>query len=274
MPKVARAVYLHYRQPCLRRWRIYQVMTIKDKKMLLNDTAMAAEWGFESLYIEVRCREQRIYTNGQLLQLPDIEPGHVHYAEWNIRKRSVRRLLAYLSKKQKPLNILEIGCGNGWLAAKLAGMTNADVTGLDINNIEINQAKAVFKRENLRFINNSFNPGDFKHTKFDVVIFAASIQYFANLQSIIWEVQSCLAGDGEIHILDTNFYSAEGAGMAAKRTLTYYANMGYPKMADYYFHHQLADLEGFNYRVLANPNSIFNRLIKSNPFYWLCIKKS
>jgi protein-L-isoaspartate O-methyltransferase len=46
--------------------------------------------------------------------------GHRHYHEWQIRKASSNRLVKYLAKKQKILEILEVGCGNGWLSAKLS----------------------------------------------------------------------------------------------------------------------------------------------------------
>jgi hypothetical protein len=32
-------------------------------------------------------------------------------------------------------------------------------------------------------------------------------------------------------------------------------------------------LAGFNHRVLSNPNSIKNRLLKGSPFYWVRINK-
>src|SRR5258708_4522573 len=94
------------------------------------------------------------------------------------QERSSERLITYLEKKHKPLRILEVGCGNGWLSAKLSNIPNTRVTGLDINQVEIEQAQRVFKIDNLDFIYDSFNESTFENENFDVIIFAASLQYF------------------------------------------------------------------------------------------------
>jgi 2-polyprenyl-3-methyl-5-hydroxy-6-metoxy-1,4-benzoquinol methylase len=92
--------------------------------MPLNDATILStgnpNQNFERLYIALREQEQRLYTDEQVRQLPDIDPSHLHYKEWKIRKHSAERLISYLNKKKRRLNILEIGCGNGWLSAQLA----------------------------------------------------------------------------------------------------------------------------------------------------------
>jgi len=244
--------------------------------MPMNDTDILqpanTDGAFEQLYIDVRSREQRVYTDEEVKQLPDISPAHVHYKEWLIRKRSVDKLVTYLTRKNKPLNILEIGCGNGWLAAKLADIAGTKVTALDINKVEIDQAKRVFKKDNLQFGDYGFEPEQFSWTKFDIILFAASIQYFSPVQEMIAKALSCLSDDGEIHIIDSNFYKADEIEGAKKRTHDYFKSMNSPQMAAYYFHHQLNDLRGFNYRIINDPNSILNKLTKRSPFYWVRIK--
>ena len=111
-----------------------------------------AQPGFEDLYLTVRQKEGRFYTDEQVSQLPDIEEIHPYFHEWQMRARSGGRLINYLQKKNKPLSILEIGCGNGWLSAKMAGLNGALVTGLDANKPEIEQARRVFKNSSVRFI--------------------------------------------------------------------------------------------------------------------------
>ena len=103
-----------------------------------------SESNFEEIYIASRQSENRIYTDEQVAQLPFISPHHIHYDEWQARKRSSDRLKNYLENKNKPLSILEIGCGNGWLSAKLAALKNSTVTGIDINKTEVSQAREVF----------------------------------------------------------------------------------------------------------------------------------
>jgi ubiquinone/menaquinone biosynthesis C-methylase UbiE len=238
---------------------------------LESNHAQTPDTAFEDLYIDVRRKEKRVLTDCQLMFLPDIEASNFYYKEWQIRKRSSQKLITYLAKKNKPLKILEIGCGNGWLTSKLAAVPNANVIGLDINQVEINQAKRVFKKQNLEFIGDAFKPGMFKETKFDVILFAASIQYFKSLKDILESALTCLAENGEIHIIDSHFYKPVEVGSAIRRTENYYANLGYPEMAAYYFHHTLNDLKQFNYKVLINPRHVFNKISKKELFYWIVI---
>src|SRR3954471_2426808 len=106
-------------------------------KLYYNDIIRESTSDFEQLYIDVRKREKRIYTDEEVLQLPDISKSHLHYNEWKFRKQSSERLINYLKHRKTALHILEIGCGNGWLASKMASIPNSVVTGLDINQPEI-----------------------------------------------------------------------------------------------------------------------------------------
>jgi ubiquinone/menaquinone biosynthesis C-methylase UbiE len=226
---------------------------------------------FEDLYIAVRKQEKRIYTDEQLQLLPDID--HLYYDEWKIRKRSSERLITHLLKKKKRLKILEVGCGNGWLSAKLADILNTHVTGLDINQVEIDQANRVFKKENLEFIYDSFNDNTFENEKFDVIVFAASLQYFPSVVNVLKQSLAILRQGGEIHIIDTPFYNPEEAEMADERSCRYYSALGIPEMAEHYFHHSISEFWGFSYEILFNPTNVFNRLFKKDPFYWITIQK-
>lgn len=227
---------------------------------------------FEDLYIEVRRREKRVLTDSQVMFLPDIDGKHVHYNEWKIRKRSSQKLTGYLEKKNRPLKILEVGCGNGWLSSKLSAIPNTMVTGLDVNEVEIAQAKRIFRKDNLEFAWGSFDPARYAQKRLDIIVFAASIQYFESLKTTLLDALSCLSPDGEIHILDSHFYKPVKIVDALKRTCDYYSEIGYPEMAGYYFHHTLNALNGFNYKILSDPRHILNRIDKKSPFYWVLVK--
>src|SRR5215213_9914853 len=95
---------------------------------------------FEELYIFLRDYEGRIYTDDEVAKLPDIKANHRYKQEWGIRKRSSQKPKHYLKKKKKSLNILEVGCGNGWLSHQLSAIENSIVKGIDINQIELSQA--------------------------------------------------------------------------------------------------------------------------------------
>lgn len=235
-----------------------------------NSPSKPSQQGFEELYTAVRRHEQKMYTDDELQLLPDFDGTS---AEWEVRRRSSSRLITRLIKKQRHLGILEIGCGNGWLSAKMADIADTQVTGIDVNSIEINQAIRVFKHNNLRFICDGFNDSSFEREKFDVIVFAASLQYFPSVTKVLVQALAMLKKGGEVHIIDTPFYTPTEAVKAHERCRRYYTDMGIPEMAGHYFHHSMSEFWGFNYKVLFNPHSYFNRLFKKAPFPWVAITK-
>jgi len=230
---------------------------------------------FEQLYIALRKEECRVYTDEQVAQLPFVESSHIHSAEWAIRRRSAARLLNYLGKKNRNLTILETGCGNGWLCGRLGDLPGSIITGLDINEFELNQAKKVFANRT----NILFRLGDITdaptNEKMDIVIFAASIQYFPSFSQTIGKALSILNPGGEIHILDCPFYHNAEIAPAERRSDIYYRSVGYGGMANFYFHHSIEALENYNYKMLFNPSRTVNKLLlRKDLFPWICIKAS
>ena len=227
---------------------------------------------FEMSYTATRKKEERLYPDDIVAKLPFIGPTHIHFSEWLVRNRSAQRLLSYLRTKQKPLRILDVGCGNGWLTAMLAAIDDSSVTGIDINTTELQQARRVFgDRPNLRFLTGQ--PGDAPiWESYDVIVFAASIQYFPSLTDTLNRILPILNKTGEVHIFDTHFYSRREQQAAQQRSEAYYRSIGQQAMVDFYFHHAKNELAGFNYTYLFNPYKLGNRLIrKKDPFPWIRI---
>ena len=230
------------------------------------------ETNFETTYLRAREKEQRIYADPEVSALPQISRDHIHYSEWQLRKQSSQRLVNYLGKKKKPLQILEIGCGNGWLSAKMAAIPKVTVTGIDINTPELNQARSVFKGlPNLHFTAGDIRKGIFAEMKFDIIVFAASVHYFPSLTGILNDAKKLLAMDGEIHILDTTFYTDAEIIPAQQRTMDYYEKLGFPELASSYYHHSIQELNTFKTQIHYNPRSFLYKFLKRNPFYWVSI---
>lgn len=171
--------------------------------------------------------------------------------------------------------ILEVGSGNGWLSAKLANLEESTVTGIDINKTEINQARRVFRGKT----NISFAAADLMNVEFDVnfdiILFAASIQYFSSFDNITREALSLLEKGGEIHFLDSHFYQAKDLERARERSRSYYRSIGFDTMAEFYFHHSFESLKNYRHSLLFNPLNLKNRLFaKQNPFPWIRITAS
>jgi ubiquinone/menaquinone biosynthesis C-methylase UbiE len=231
---------------------------------------------FEKKYLAIREKEQRIYTDEQVSNLPEISLTHPHYSEWRIRQTSMHRLVRYINQRGFK-TILDIGCGNGWLSSHLA-KTRAEVFALDVNEVELTQGSRVYKgTNNLTFIYADVLSNPFKKEKmFDLVVVASSVQYFSDVKALIHCIQPILTDTGEIHILDSPIYQNKNeADLAKKRSEEYFSNMGHSWMSNYYFHHTFEMFSGFTYELLYNPSSLFNRLknkiTKSSPFPWISI---
>jgi SAM-dependent methyltransferase len=227
---------------------------------------------FESLYTMVRTREGRMYTDRELTSLPYISRDHPHFKEWNIRRKSAARLTRYLNLRKSAGSILEIGCGNGWLSHRLSLIDGCYVTGLDINQKELDQAERVFgKWPGLQFVCGDIRGGAVRGHQFNTIVFAASIQYFPSCAEILGTALQHLYPGGEIHVLDTIFYKEDGLEQARQRSLAYFDSLQVPAMASYYHHHGLAELDRFKYRILKRPSWWGRRLSGPDPFYWICI---
>ncbi len=231
---------------------------------------------FEKLYVALRYQEGRIYSEKEIARLPAVPPFHPHYKEWLLRKNSCQKLKRYVQHNAKICDILEIGCGNGWLSAQLASATTGAVTGIDINALELEQAWRVFNdRPNLNFIEGDIRDGILGDNKYDLIVFAASIQYFKSLKEIIKTAAKYLTLQGEVHITDTHLYKRSEIPSAQLRSKNYFMEMEFPEMADYYFHHNIKELDDFSFAVLHDPNSGINKLLLNrNPFHWIAIKNN
>lgn len=243
-------------------------------KSFIENEAAIADRAFAEQYILLRTKEGRLYSDATVKLLPSINAGHTQYREWQIRKRSANRLLRYIRQKNTTPDILEIGCGNGWLTARMASVTLGKSTGLDINTKELKQAGRVFGDiPNCQFIEGSIFKGVLGEQKFDIIVFAASIQYFKSLAEIINAAFEHLTLLGEIHIIDTRLYQYAEIADARERSIAYFHSMGFPGMASHYYHHCINSLDTFQPEILYNPVRWWNKLFyPSNPFHWIALK--
>jgi hypothetical protein len=79
-------------------------------------------------------------------------------------------------------------------------------------------------------------------------------------------------------MLDSPLYRVEEIPAARERTRTYYRSIGFPEMADYYFHHPVSALTEFSPRWLYRPQGWQIRLARRfgrsvSPFPWICIRQ-
>jgi cyclopropane fatty-acyl-phospholipid synthase-like methyltransferase len=235
---------------------------------------------FAVKYIALRNKEERVYSDKIVQELPEIPDNHPLSKEWQVRKISMEKLLQHLKARENCKTILELGCGNGWLSNKLAANLQAEICGMDINDVELSQASDVFsKRTNLSFLFADVFSVEIEAPIFDTIIAASCVQYFPDLRKLINRLLELLVPSGEIHIVDSPVYrTTNEINAAQKRSRDHFISMGFPEMADWYFHHSMDEIGIFNYKILENPNTIASvikrRIFKaSHPaFPWILIK--
>ncbi len=141
-----------------------------------------------------------------------------------------------------PRSILEIGCGNGWLSARLA-VAGHHITGLDTGATELAQAARVFSDRTITWVHGDPWAEALTGERFHLILFAASIQYFPHLPKILNRCRELLHPNGEVLIVDSPLYTdADAAHRARERSRAYYASVGVPEMAAHYHHHTLQEL--------------------------------
>ncbi len=230
-----------------------------------------------SLYLSVREKEGRLYSDEVVAQLPVVLHGHPQANEWRARAASAARLTRHLARQAQPLHILDLGCGNGWLANRLSE-AGYQVVGVDQNLYELKQAARVFSSNpQVTFLAADIFSAPFAPETFDVILLASAIQYFPNLPALLNTLFQYLKPQGAIHIMDSPLYASEEIPSAMQRSEQYYASLGFPEMAEQYFHHGVADLGPFDAQWLyrPGPRSLRQRLLRSvdSPFPWLVINK-
>jgi ubiquinone/menaquinone biosynthesis C-methylase UbiE len=231
---------------------------------------------FSEAYLNLRSKESRLLPDELIRQLPNITDPR-YKKEWAIRKHSLSKLITYL-KKQNSEYILELGCGNGWLAHQLALSLPSQIYAIDVNEGELTQGARIFRNENLHFIYGDIFAPVFETHVFDYIIVAGTIQYFHDARSLITRLLQLLRPAGEIHILDSPFYlTTVESGQAKKRSAQHFNELGVAQMIGHYHHHAWDALHGFDYHVLHNPASLWNKLNRKffsptqSPFPWIKI---
>ena len=226
-------------------------------------------------YERLRRAEGRLLADDVVERLPVVGPDDPNADEWRCRAASARRLVAYL-RRRRPRSIVELGCGNGWLANRLAAATDAQVAAIDACAVELDQARRVFgSRANLTFL-----LGDFLHTSMpldtpDLVVLASTVQYVVDPAALLDALLGSLEPDGEVHVLDSPIYRRDEADDARVRSARYFESHGIAEMTAVYQHHHWGSFGSHSFDVLYRPRGAVVRRVArrvrvaSSPFPWL-----
>jgi ubiquinone/menaquinone biosynthesis C-methylase UbiE len=142
--------------------------------------------------------------------------------QWAIRARTYRHfenhvLAPFEKEARRPLDILDVGAGNGWTSHRLA-LRKHQVIALDIFMDEEDGLKATKHYPvKLAPVAAEFDRLPFPDSAFDVVLYNASIHYSTDYYGTLREARRCLRRDGRVVIMDSPVYKRYEHGDLMRR---------------------------------------------------------
>jgi len=158
----------------------------------------------------------------ELLALPYLHDGP-QAPQWRIRSRTwdafAARVLAPMAREAgRPLRVLDLGAGNGWLCYR-AALLGHDPTAVDVRDDAVDGLGAAagydahlphpFGR-----VAASFDALPLREGAYDVAVFDASLHYALDLEDTLREAARVVRRGGRIAILDSPFYRRARDGEA------------------------------------------------------------
>ncbi len=174
-------------------------------------------------YAQQRASEGRAHRGAELASLPYLASGPLA-RQWRVRARTFDVFLMQVvrplaRRRRRPLEVLDLGAGNGWLSYRLA-LEGHSCTALDIRDDEVDglgaaaelAAIAPFER-----LVASFERLPLPDHSADLAVFNASLHYATALAPALAGAARTLVPGGCIAILDSPFYASEAEGDAMVR---------------------------------------------------------
>jgi len=173
------------------------------------------------------------------LNLPDKDISGRNNDQWKIRARTfatlIQRILTPLAHLHaRPLRVLDLGAGNGWMSYRLAlrghltvavDLLTNDSDGLGAAIHYSSAIKPLFPR-----VQAELDHLPFPSSLFDLVIFNASFHYSENYERTFGEAVRCTRPGGKVVIADTPWYAKEESGkqMVKEKQKHFTATYGFP----------------------------------------------
>jgi SAM-dependent methyltransferase len=167
--------------------------------------------------------------------------GH-NSQQWAMRAKTFlyvkRKILpTVFPNANRPLKILDLGAGNGWMSYRLALAGHAPIAVDLLTNDRDGLGAAAHYRKHLSTLFPRFQAEldvlPFADDEFDLVIYNASFHYSENYEMTVAEALRCTRAGGTVLIADTPWYSNEKSGeqMVAERRRAFTERYGFPSDA-------------------------------------------
>ncbi|HET7034461.1 MAG TPA: HemK2/MTQ2 family protein methyltransferase [Thermomicrobiaceae bacterium] len=194
---------------------------------------------FMAEYETVRARERRGSRDAAYYRaLPFADRSGRFSADWRIRARSfealVDEVLAPLEEAvARPLVVLDLGAGNGWLSHRLAQRGHAVIAADLQTNAADGLGAHVHYAHHFTPVQAEFDHVPLAGAQADLVIFNGSLHYAADIERALAEARRVLRPAGRLVIMDTPFYHdpSSGQAMVREREAQFAREYGFPSNA-------------------------------------------
>lgn len=167
-----------------------------------------------------RAEEGRGYCGDELLSLPYLKAGQFS-RQWAVRARTFDAFLAHVVRPMvrtagRPLRILDLGAGNGWLSYRLATEGHGCIA-IDIRDDAVDglgAAAGFLATTDFDRLVASFEDLPLPSGHADLAVFNASLHYATDLATTLAEAARVVRPGGRITILDSPFYAKDEDGEA------------------------------------------------------------
>lgn len=188
--------------------------------------------GFYTEYARHREHEGRALRGAALKSLPYLRSGRLA-RQWEVRARSFDAFVSYFVKPlegSSPLDILDLGAGNGWLSYRMAQRGHRAVA-LDIRDDSVDglgAAAELVAEAPFDCVGAPFEAVPFGSGRFDITVFNASLHYASDLAKVLGEAIRVTRRGGILAIMDSPFYRrrSDGEAMVAEKRIQGRTNFG------------------------------------------------
>jgi SAM-dependent methyltransferase len=145
--------------------------------------------------------------------LPKVDARDPQVATWRVRQESFRNLVRVLRRfTGRPLRILDLGAGSGWLSARLTELGHSCVAVDWLDDVE--DGLGAIRHYPIRFtcVQADFDDLPLAPGQFDVAIFNASLHYSNDAARTIRRMRETLAPGGILVVMDSPVFTTDDGG--------------------------------------------------------------
>ncbi len=184
---------------------------------LLSADRLAQLEPFLAQYRRVRQRDgYRTDDPDYYRRLPDVDHDHPQADIWRVRRDTYRRLRRRVLARftDRPLTVLDLGSGSGWLSHRLAALGHRAVA-LDCLDDDVD-GLGVWRRYPRRFVcvQGDFDRLPFATGQFDLVVFNGSLHYAPDVVATVTTAGRLVAPGGALLVMDSPTFRRAADGQA------------------------------------------------------------